>query len=71
MTHARTRANLVATTGHPTPTRARQTKGGHPATGVSAGWRASARRLVRDNPAAVLIGAFVIGVALARVARHA
>jgi hypothetical protein len=70
MAHARTRPNLdVATTGHPTS--ARRTKGGHLAAAAPAGWRVSARRLVRDNPVAVLIGAFVIGVALARVARHA
>jgi hypothetical protein len=35
------------------------------------GWGDSARRFVRRNPAAVLIGAFIIGVALAKVARHA
>jgi hypothetical protein len=35
------------------------------------GWGADARRFVRSNPAAVLIGAFILGVALARVARHA
>jgi hypothetical protein len=35
------------------------------------GWGDSARRFVRKNPAGVFIGAFIIGVALAKVARHA
>jgi hypothetical protein len=35
------------------------------------GWGAEARRFTRNNPAAVLIGAFVVGVLLARAARHA
>ena len=38
---------------------------------VTGGWGADARRLVRKHPAAVLIGAFIIGVALAKAARHA
>lgn len=38
---------------------------------VSGSWRASARRFVRRNPGAVFIGAFIVGIALAKVARHA
>jgi hypothetical protein len=35
------------------------------------GWDGNSRRFVRNNPVAVLIGAFVLGVALAKLARHA
>jgi len=70
MANATARPKLkVARTGRPTsvngtrPTRA--------ADQAASGWGASARRFVRRNPAAVLLGAFVIGVALAKVARHA
>ena len=38
---------------------------------LGAGWGADARRFTRDNPAVVLVGAFALGVLLARVARHA
>jgi hypothetical protein len=34
-------------------------------------WKAEAGRLIRENPAACIIGAVVVGFALARVAHHA
>ena len=34
-------------------------------------WGARSRQLIRQYPVGALLGAFVIGVALARVARHA
>ena len=36
-----------------------------------ADWDDGARRLARENPGTVIIGAFAIGLALARLARHA
>ena len=36
-----------------------------------AAWGARARRVARNNPAAVLIGSVALGFVLARVARHA
>jgi hypothetical protein len=43
------------------PARARQ---------AAQGWGAEVQRFVRRNPVGALLGAFVIGVALARAARH-
>jgi hypothetical protein len=36
-----------------------------------AAWAVRARRFARQNPAAVLVGAFAIGVLLGKAARHA
>jgi hypothetical protein len=36
-----------------------------------AGWGAAARRITRNNPGTVLIGALALGFVLARAARHA
>ena len=36
-----------------------------------AGWGVRARRFARQNPAAVLVGAFAVGVLLGKAARHA
>jgi hypothetical protein len=36
-----------------------------------AGWGIRARRFARQNPAAVLVGAFALGVLLGKAARHA
>jgi hypothetical protein len=36
-----------------------------------AAWAATARRFTRRNPGTVLVGAFVVGVLLAKAARHA
>lgn len=33
-------------------------------------WQANASRFVRENPAAALVGAFVVGFAIAKAARH-
>jgi len=69
MANATARPKLkVARTGGPPVNGTRTTS---TADQVAGGWGTSARRFVRSNPAAVLIGAFVVGVALAQVARHA
>jgi hypothetical protein len=51
------------TSGAPLPARSREAGGRR--------WGADARRFARNNPAVVLVGAFALGVLLARVARHA
>jgi hypothetical protein len=51
------------TSGAPLPARPREAMAGS--------WAADARRFARNNPAVVLVGAFALGVLLARVARHA
>jgi hypothetical protein len=43
---------------------------GEDALRVMGGWQSRAAGVVRDNPAACLLGAFVLGFALAKVARH-
>lgn len=35
------------------------------------GWGSDARRVVRKNPGLALLGAFAIGFAIAKLARHA